>query len=71
MKEGDTIGEKKQLNTPVDADIFEAFKAECKKYGIGMNTALEGLMKDFIENSYTVTIVKTKGTTKVSLSREE
>lgn len=42
------MGERKPFGTPVDVDIRNLFKAECKKQGFEMNEAIEILMKGFI-----------------------
>lgn len=49
---------KKQYSTAADPEVFEQFKATCGEYGIAMNTVIEGLMKDFVRNEYSITITK-------------
>ena len=49
---------KKQFSTAADPEVFERFKSACSEYGIAMNTIIEGLMKDFVNNDYEVKITK-------------
>lgn len=68
-KGGDVIEivNRKNLNTPIDIDLFNQFKSECSKYGLTMNVIIEGLMKDFCNNNYVITITKDG----VSIKRED
>lgn len=59
--------DKKNLNTPIDAELFNNFKSECSKYGLTMNVIIECLMKDFCNSNYAITVTKTG----VSLKRED
>lgn len=69
IKEGviDIAADRKNLNTPIDVELFNQFKSECASYGLTMNVVIEGLMKDFCNNNYAITITKTG----VSLKRED
>ena len=61
------IADRKNLNTPIDIELFNQFKSECAKYGLTMNVIIEGLMKDFCNSNYAITITKDG----VSLKRED
>lgn len=39
--------ERKTFNTPIDVEIAESFRQECKRLNIAMNTILEVFMRDF------------------------
>ena len=69
IKEGviKTAVARKNLNTPIDTKLFNQFKSECASYGLTMNVVIEGLMKDFCNNNYAITITKNG----VSLKRED
>lgn len=69
IKEGviNIADNKKNMNTPIDADLLNNFKSECAKYGLTMNVIIECLMKDFCNSNYAITVTKTG----VSLKREE
>lgn len=61
------IADRKNLNTPIDIELFNQFKSECAKYGLTMNVVIEALMKDFCNNNYAITITKNG----VSIQRED
>ena len=65
IKEGviDIAADRKNLNTPIDIELFNQFKSECASYGLTMNVVIE----DFCNNNYAITITKTG----VSLKRED
>lgn len=56
MKKGENM--KKQFSTTCDQEVFDEFKNICGKYGVAMNTVIEGLMKDFIKSDYEITLTK-------------
>lgn len=56
-----TTAEKKQLNTPIQADILDNFRIACNEYNLKMNTVLEALLQDFIDNNYDIIINRTNG----------
>lgn len=49
---------KKQFSSALDEKTLEEFKNNCAKYGISMNMVIEGLIKDFCKNDYSITITK-------------
>lgn len=53
--------EKKQLNTPIQADILDNFRIACNEYNLKMNTVLEALLQDFNNNNYDIIINRTNG----------
>lgn len=38
---------KKTFNTPIDVEIAEKFRQQCKNLNVAMNTILEVFMRDF------------------------
>ena len=52
------IAGRKNLNTPIDIELFNQFKSECAKYGLTMNVIIECLMQDFCNNYYAITLTK-------------
>lgn len=56
-----TSVEKKQLNTPIQANILDEFRTSCKEYGLGMNIILEALLADFSAGNYDILISKNDG----------
>ncbi len=61
------IADRKNMNTPIDIELFNQFKSECSKYGLTMNVIIECLMKDFVNSNYAITVTKNG----VSLKRED
>lgn len=51
-----TTTDKKQLNTPIQADILDNFRLACKEYNLNMNVVLEALLKDFSNGNYSIII---------------
>lgn len=50
------MGERKQLNTPVDGKALEAFRTTCKEYGLNMSTVLDAMLQDFVAGNYEIVI---------------
>lgn len=55
-KEVIKTADKKQLNTPIQADILDNFRLACKEYNLNMNVVLEALLKDFSNGNYSIII---------------
>lgn len=53
--------DKKQLNTPIRADILDNFRTTCNDYNLKMNVVLEALMEDFSNGNYNIVIDRTEG----------
>lgn len=53
--------ERKQLNTPIQADILDNFKTTCNEYNLKMNTVLEALLQDFNNGNYDIVITRKDG----------
>lgn len=53
--------DKKQLNTPIQADILDNFRNACKDYSLNMSTVLEALLQDFSSGNYDILISRTDG----------
>lgn len=53
--------DKKQLNTPIQADILDNFRNACKDYNLNMNNVLEALLQDFASGNYDILISRTDG----------
>ena len=51
---------KAMLNTTIDKEVFDDFKATCKATGMRMSTLLETFMKQYNEGEFTVKFVKNK-----------
>ena len=49
---------KKQFSSSLEETILESFKKTCALYGISMNTVLEGLIQEFNNGEYSITITK-------------
>ena len=52
--------EKAMLNTTIDKEVFEEFKATCKASGMRMSTLLETFMRQYNDGEFTVKFVKNK-----------
>lgn len=52
--------EKAMLNTTIDKEVFEEFKATCKASGMRMSTLLETFMRQYSNGEFTVKFVKNK-----------
>ena len=50
--------EKARLNTTIDKEVFEDFKATCKASGMRMSTLLETFMRQYSDGEFTVKFVK-------------
>lgn len=46
------------LNTTIDPEVLEAFKAYCKEIGYPMNMILESFMKQFVTGEFCLKIGK-------------
>lgn len=53
--------EKAMLNTTIDKEVFEDFKATCKASGMRMSTLLETFMRQYSDGEFTVKFVKNEG----------
>lgn len=56
-----TIAGKKQLNTPISADILDQFRDACNDYNLKMNAVLEALLSDFVNGDYNIIINRKDG----------
>ena len=52
LKTSAESGKRSALNTTIDKDVFDAFKAKCKVTGVPMNVLLETFMIQFNEDSF-------------------
>lgn len=52
---------KAALNTTVDKDVFDDFKATCKASGMRMSTLLETFMRQYSDGEFTIKFVKNNG----------
>lgn len=59
---------KKQFSSSLDENLLNDFKNKCSTMGIAMNIVLEGLISDFCNNDYAITI-SSKGS--MSIKRED
>lgn len=50
------MSERKQLNTPVNAEALESFRTTCKEYGLNMSTVLDAMLQDFVAGNYEIVI---------------
>ena len=57
--------EKAMLNTTIDKEVFEDFKATCKASGMRMSTLLETFMRQYSDGEFTVKFVKNKSKLKL------
>lgn len=52
--------DKAMLNTTIDKEVFENFKATCKGSGMRMSTLLETFMRQYSDGEFIVKFVKNK-----------
>lgn len=55
------MSDRKQLNTPVNAEVLQAFKNACTDYGLNMSTVLDALLSDFASGNYDIVISRNEG----------
>lgn len=48
------------LNTTIDGEVLDEFKAVCKSQGIAMNTLIESFMSGYNKGNFVLTIGKGK-----------
>lgn len=48
------------LNTTIDREVFNEFKASCKKSGIPMNTLIESFMRQYSAGEFYLKFGKTR-----------
>lgn len=49
---------KKTFNTPIDVEIAERFRQQCKSLNVAMNTILEVFMRDFGRGKFLIGMEK-------------
>lgn len=55
------IADKKQLNTPITADLLDQFRDACNDYNLKMNAVIEALLSDFVNGDYDIIINRKDG----------
>lgn len=59
------MAERKQLNTPVNAEVLDNFRTACKEYNLNMSVVLDALLSDFASGNYNILISRDSGVTVV------
>lgn len=50
--------ERSALNTTIKKEVFDGFKAKCKRTGIPMNTLLEVFMDQYVNGEFKIKFTK-------------